>query len=48
MKKFEVSFEVKADYVVEAETEEEAVEIASNWFYDYLPDIDVKEVKEQK
>ena len=48
MKKFDVS--IKADtlyYGIEAETEQEAIERALEWFLEYEPDICCMESKEK-
>lgn len=41
--KFQVSFEDSADYIVEANTPEEAIEIASEWWVERIPCITVIE-----
>lgn len=44
-KVFEVSFFADPVYQVEADNEKEAVEKAENFFYEYLPHIEVHEVE---
>lgn len=43
---FEVSFFADLVYQVEAENEEEAIQEAENFFYEYLPNVEVHEIKE--
>ena len=45
--KFQVSFKDSADYIVEANTPEEAIEIASEWWVERIPSIVVFEEKEE-
>lgn len=46
MKKFYVTMTSTAEYTVEAETEEEAIEMAYDWFSEREPDIDCEEMTE--
>lgn len=46
-KKYRVSFLLKP-YVVEANSKEEATDIAYNYFEEYQPDIDIEEVVEDE
>ena len=43
---FEVSFFADPVYQVEAENEEEAIQKAVNFFYEYLPHVEVHEIEE--
>lgn len=43
---FEVSFFAAPVYQVEAENEEEAIRKAENFFYEYLPNVEVHEIEE--
>ena len=41
MKKFNIEFFADPMYTVEAETEEEAIELATEMYYEYIPDVKV-------
>lgn len=44
-KVFEVPFFADPVYQVEAESEEDAIRIAENFFYEYLPHVEAHEVE---
>ena len=46
MKKFEVVISAETWYPVEAETKEQAIQQALEWFAEYMPDIKITEVED--
>lgn len=48
MKKFYVTMTSTVEYLVEAETEEEAIETACDWFSEKEPDINCEEITEEE